>query len=444
MRIWSMIAVSSALLLSAGAATAQTLISVPDFGAPDIYGRGKNTSVLERERPDYQALGVHNGGFTIYPRLLVSAETNSNIYALPNNAPAPLHKVGDSMVIIEPSVIAQSNWGRHSLVLRAKLDEALFNHYKTEDTTAWSVSASGRLDVHGSSFVNVGADVDHQFEARGSQVSVINTLHPVSYNTQGAYIRGLYAQDRFRGALDLNYRAYEYQNQDDTSGVLVAEDQRDFSDSSIGGRLDYALTPDEAVFGKFTYSDTRYVHGTMNAALPAGAFTDKRNSSTTNTVIGGNFDITGLARGEIGVGYVDRKYESVNFKEVSGVSVAAKVEYFPTQLLTLTLVGQRQVNDSSFSTTGGYFQNTISAEADYELHRNIIISGAGGYERDQFPGLNRTDTVWNGQLQGRYFLTREVGLGAKLSYVKRDSNLPYPQAPRYDETRFALSLVFQR
>jgi len=346
--------------------------------------------------------------------------------------------------VLSPSVYAQSNWGRHSLTLSARLDQALFNHYKTEDTTAWVLQGNGRIDVHGESYINIGADLQHQFEARGSEVSVVNTVHPVSYNTQGFYVRGLYGQDRFRGSIDGTYRAYQYQNQDDTNGNLVAEDERDFSDASVSGRLDYALTPDEAVFGKFTYTDTRYVHGTMDAPLPNGPFTDKRNSTETNTLVGGNFDITGLARGEVGVGYVDRKYESVNFKEVAGLSVAAKVEYFPTQLLTLTLVGQRQVNDSSFSSTGGYFANTITGEADYELRRNIIISGAGGYERDEFPGQSRTDTVWNGQLQGRYFLTRDVGLGAKLSYVTRGSNQPYPVAPHYDETRFLLSLVFQR
>ena len=437
MRIWSMIAVSSALLLSAGAATAQTLISVPDFGAPAIYGRGKNVSVLERDRPDYQAIGVHNGGFTIYPRIVVAVETIDNVYASPN-------KTSDTAEVISPSVVAQSNWGRHSLSLYARLDESQYNHLKAEDTTAWVLQGNGRIDVHGESYINIGADLQHQFEARGSQVSVIDTVHPVAFNTQGFYIRGLYGEDRFRGALDANYRAFQYQNQTQTDGTPAIEDARDFHNYALGGRLDYALTPDEALFGKFTYTDTQYIHGTMDAAAPGGAFTDKRNSTETNTLVGGNFDITGLARGEVGVGYVDRKYQSVNFKEVAGLSVAAKVEYFPTQLLTLTLVGQRQVNDSSFSSTGGYFQNTITGEADYELRRNIIISGAGGYERDQFPGLNRNDSVWNGQLQGRYFLTRDVGLGAKLSYVKRDSNEPYPQAPHYDETRFMLSLVFQR
>ena len=435
MRIWSMIAVSSALLLSAGAATAQTLIQVPDFGAPEIYGRGKNTSVLERDRKDYQALGIHSGGFTIYPRLVVSGETNDNIYAAADNAPAPLHKASDTIVNIVPSFIAQSNWGRHSVTVTGTLNQALFNHYKAENTTAWTLTGNGRIDVHDQSYINIGGDIQHQFEARGSQVNVIDTVHPVSYDVQGVYVRGLYGQDRFRGAIDATYRAFQYQNQNDTSGVLVVENQRNFNDDTVAGRLDYALTPDEALFGKVTYSNTRYLHG--------AAF-DKRDSTQSNVIVGGNFDITGLARGEIGVGYVSRDYKSAKYKGVSGASVAAKVEYFPTQLLTLTLVGQRQVTDASFSSTGGYFQNTVTAEADYELRRNIILSGAGGYETDQFTGLSRTDTVWNGQLQGRYFLTREVGVGAKLSYVKRDSSLPYPQAPHYNEMRFALSLVFQR
>jgi hypothetical protein len=41
-------------------------------------------------------------------------------------------------------------------------------------------------------------------------------------------------------------------------------------------------------------------------------------------------------------------------------------------------------------------------------------------------------------------MTRNVGVGATLSYANRDSTLPYPVAPHFEETRFALSLVFQR
>jgi hypothetical protein len=438
MRIWSMIGVSSALLLSAGAATAQSLIQAPNLGAPEIYGRGKNVSVLERDRPDYQAMGLHNGGFTIYPRLVVTVQGTNNVYDTPA-------KKSDVALILSPSVVAQSNWGRHSLTLNASLDQSLFGKYKSEDTTGWVLRANGRIDVHGESYINLGADTQHGFDSRGSEVTVINTIHPVAYNTQGIYIRGLYGQDRIRASIDAAYRGYQYQNTTDTLGAFIQEDTRDLHESQIGGRVDYALTPDSALFGKLTYEDTQYLHGTMNVPVPPGFdSTDKRNSTGINALFGGNFDITGLARGEIGIGYITRNYESVNYKDVSGVSAAAKVEYFPTQLLTLTLIGQRTINDSSFSATGGYFQNSVSAEADYELRRNIIVSGAGGYEHDTYPGLNRKDNVWNGQVRGRYFLTREVGVGATLSYVKRESNLAFPLAPQYDETRLAFSLVFQR
>jgi hypothetical protein len=438
MRIWSIIAASTALLLSAGGACAQSLIAVPDFGTPtDLYGRGKNTSVLERERPDYQAIGIHDGGFTIYPRLVVSGETDSNVYATPNGK-------SDSLVRITPSVVAQSNWGRHSLTLTASAEQTVFDHYTAEDSTTWALRGVGRIDVHGQSYISVGGDIQHSVVARESEVTVIDTKHPVTFNTQGVYIRALYGEDRIRASVDGVYRNFQYDNTTDTSGAFVQEDERNFADYSGSGRVDYALSPDEALFGKASYDKLIYDLGTMNAPLPAGAFTDKRNSTTWRALTGANFDISNLARGEIGVGYIDREYESDNFTPVKGFSAAAKVEYFPTRLLTVTVVAQRQVQDASFSTTGGFFQNIVTGEADYELRRNIIVSGAAGYEVDQFQGQNRTDHVWNVQGQGRYFMNRNVGIGATLSYANRDSNLAYPQAPHFEETRFALSLVFQR
>jgi hypothetical protein len=53
------------------------IATVPAVGsAQDLasnFKRDKNTSVRQRPRPDYEAIGVKTGGFTLYPRVTVEA-----------------------------------------------------------------------------------------------------------------------------------------------------------------------------------------------------------------------------------------------------------------------------------------------------------------------------------------------------------------------------------
>ena len=40
-------------------------------GGNGSYDRGANVSVRQRPRPEYDALGIHTGGFMVYPKMNV-------------------------------------------------------------------------------------------------------------------------------------------------------------------------------------------------------------------------------------------------------------------------------------------------------------------------------------------------------------------------------------
>lgn len=426
---------ASTVLLAAGAASAQSLIPGTDFDAPQFYGRGKNVSVLERDRPEYQAVGIHAGGFTLYPRLDVGVHTTDNVY--PGSSLAGQKEVSDQYFTLDPSITAQSNWGRHSLTGYAAVHDTEYSKYSSENTTGWEVRANGRVDVIGDSYVNLGADAQRMYEARGNQNSVSSAKEPVPLNTQGVYVRGLYGQDRLRASIDADYRNFNYDN---VPGATF-ENTRDFDQVRLALRGDFALSPDTALFGKVMQSDSSYKEGTNTGF----ALTDKRDSKETRALAGANFDLSDVARGEVGLGYVSRNYDSKAFKDVSGFAASAKVEYFPTQLMTVTFVGQRSVQDAAFSSSGGYFANTLQLGADYEVRRNLIVGAAAGYEQDDFQGINRKDKVTNISAVARYLVSRNLGIGASVSYADRSSEgTPATLGPEFNVMRFGLSLVFQR
>lgn len=432
MRIWFSIAAASVMLTVASAAAAQSLVPSTDYEVPQFYGRGKNTSVLERERPEYQALGIRAGGFTVLPRLEAGMTHTNNVY-FADSPPVVggLPKVSDTYFILKPSVVAQSNWSRHALRLQGGLNAKRYTDYDSENTTSWNVRADGKVDVHGESFINVGGDAQKVFEDRGSVNGSQNNLKPVPVEIQGLYARGIYGQDRVRGTIDASYRNFDYKN---VTGN-VDQNGRDYDSWQGGLRGDLALSPDTALFVKGSYGENTYKHSTTTN--PA------RDNTNTRILGGANFDLTSLARGELGVGYTKRDYDLAAFTDISGFALSSKVEYFPTQLLTVTGVAVRQIQDSSFNNSGGYFQNLLSLGADYELRRNLIVSVGGSYENDKYKGIDRKDKVGNLALSGRYFVNNVVGLGVTLSSAKRTSS-GTDFGPEYKATQIGFSLVFQR
>src|SRR5579872_3587188 len=87
----------ASLLFVAGTSFAQTLNDADDFGLPQFYGRGKNVSVMERPRPDYEAIGVILGGFTVYPKIEIDGTASSNLLA------TDAHPKSDVGVIVNPT-----------------------------------------------------------------------------------------------------------------------------------------------------------------------------------------------------------------------------------------------------------------------------------------------------------------------------------------------------
>jgi len=446
MSAYRVASVLGALVLMA-TATAAVADDATDFATPDFYGRGKNTSVMERERPDYDAIGIHAGGFTLFPKLQLGAIATDNVLDVPSspNSTPPTSPKSAVGFVVAPSISAQSNWGRHSLTVSANVAETVYS-LSSEDTTTAGVRADGRIDVHDESHIDLGADVERAVLPRGGSTSQVVEANPVPFNYETTYARGVYGVDRVRGTLEADFANFDFQDVPRVGGgTPVDEAIRNFYQDRVLGRGEYALSPDAALFVSVSEGQEIYASGT--AQFPA------RNATETRVLGGANFDLTALARGEIGLGYVDRDYTNGVYRPLKGLAVSSKIEYFPTQLLTITFIGQRLVEDSAFNTASGYFKNFASLGADYEFKRNIILSLLGSLEQDTFQGAPRTDDAASIAASGKYLVNRNVGIGATLAYTNRTSDVPSSLTPLereqligpiYNEVRFTLNLVLQR
>lgn len=433
---WAALGLLMPLLIIAIAATSSRA-TAQDIGGnllgseiPLEDNRGANISVLDRERPEYAPAGIPVGAFMLNPSLDTGAGYLSNVFATPNAAKS------DGYVIIDPTISGQSDWSRNSLTAAIGTNLREFFTYHTEDENGWFARVDGRVDLHGDAYIVTGGGVQKAYEEQDSADYPVGAAGAVGYVQEQAYLRAYDIVDRIRlvGATDFTHLAFDDVPQIG-GGTLIQSDQ----DQSIGrfsGRGEYGLTPDISVFSQFTYTYTNY-----DEPLPGGV--ENRNSQEGRALLGTSFDITDFVRGQFGVGYVQRRYESAAFENLSGIAFDAKIEYFPTQLMTITIRAYRVVQDSIYFSSGGFFNNAVLLRVDHELLRNLLLYTQLGYNVNQFQGNNRTDHVGEVGFGAHYFLSRGLGLKVDALYIDRASAGTTP-GPQFADVRAVLTVIVQR
>ena len=376
------------------------------------YDRGQNVSVVDRPRPDYQAMGIHAGGFMVYPSMAVSATYDDNIYALPAGFPIPTGLSGprgDEIYTIAPQVNFKSTWSRDSLAGYARVSQDIYGDHSNEDATQYGAGLSGRVDLGSTTTVSAGVDYGHYTSPRGAATTGV-TVKRVQFDFTALNAEIAHEFNRVRISGRYDHQIYGYQNGESVSGGVVQETLFNHTVDIGTGKAEYAISPDTALFVEAAFNQRRYSDSPIF------------NQDSHGYDFGGgvNFDISHLIRGEIQVGYLDQTYHA-NSGDVKGLSTRTKVQWFPSELTTATLTVLRTVNDSLIIGSAGYLSTTATAQVDHELLRNVIISGNILSAEDQYQGLSRTDDRWGGGVTANWLLNRHIGLTLGYAYTDVDS-----------------------
>ncbi len=420
----------SKIFLLAAAAAAVCVVATSESQAQESnFVRDRNISVRERSRPDYDAVGVHLGGFTAYPKLTATVESNDNVYARVKAA-----EQDDIFYTVAPEVRLRSNWSRHALGGYVNGLVSRYTDLKSEDIETWGAGANGRLDIDRTSQLSFAADYGDLNEPRTAPDTPGTVSKPIAYTSAGAKVSASKEFNRLKLGGGLGVVKLDYEDGVTSTGVVVDQDNRDRTTTIGNIRADYAVSPAAALLAEAVFNKRNY-----RLAPPAAS--TQRDSDGYELLVGANFDLSNLARGEVRVGYTSQDYKA--FADQSGLALHGQVEWFPTQLTTVTATASRSPEEGTANGSPGYFSNSFGVRVDHELLRNVLLYGQLGYQKDKYKSIDRDDGRTSAGFGATYFMNRMVGVRAGYIYLKQNSS-GVAGGPDYSVNRFNLSLVFQR
>jgi hypothetical protein len=419
----------------AGSAHAQAAIASLNYDTTgyDLYStrtgnfaQDRNVSVLSRPRPGYDPVPYRIGTFVVSPSLTAEMDYDSNLLAS--------NKVKESsgVATLTPAFIARSDWSRNYFQLLGNAQIERHTSYSQENRTMWQIAPQGRVDVDQSFSFQAGGSAQRRVEPRTATTAPI-TDRPIKYDEDNAFVGATKDFNRLRLVGFGTFQNLNYQN-NTQNGVFSDQNYRNRQTVAFNGQAEYTFSPGYELLLTTIIDDRNSTHGTPTQP--------ERDSKGVDVQAGTLFDIGGIASGTATVGYYSRNYSGSFYKDFSGVTFAAGIQYYATPLMTIRFNAVRSVEDSTVTNSSGYLTSAVNLHADYEYARNVVFTVGGGYDHNQFKGIDREDNRFNADALARWILNRAIEVGAKYNYQNQTSK-GVNEGRTFNDHRIGLYLTYR-
>jgi len=373
------------------------------YGDPTAAPPGQSAlqqSVVLRNRPDYDPLGIHAGGFLIYPKLEIGERYDDNIRATQHN------RLDDFATTIAPSVAVESTWSRHALGLQAFGVFEEFADHSSENTSEYGVNLTGRLDMTEQDFLSGFTSYSHQVQPR-DEPDDTGQRKPSAFDHYIA--QSTYAHRFSRVEVSLNSRL------DRLDYTTSFDNDRDRTDLTIGPRVSYLLSPSFIPFVQVGYLNENF-----DAPLDRSGV--DRDSQSYNGSAGFTFDIDTILSGQITVGETHTNFDDPSFKDATFFGFDGVLTWNVTTLTTITgEISRREVvTTQAGSSSRIATQGSISV--DHQLLHNVLIGGSLMYRNDNYQTSSRNDNTFDATIGVSYLLNRNAAISLSYAHEMRDSN----------------------
>jgi len=364
----------------------------------------RGVTVLDRDRPAYDPVGVQLRGFRIDAAASLRTGIDTNVYRLADGT-TDLFGQGQLMAS------ARSQWARHSFSVDGDVEHRRFLTESVRNVTTYGLHAQGAIDV--SREVNISGQFSRDHEAL-DQLSVDDVgavLQPVTYDNTAAGLRGRYSAGRILVSVNGNYANVNYEDSATLNGVVQSLRDRDHESYSAGAEFGYNFPAGTRAFVSASHEWRRY----RMESNPG------RDTNVLELLAGLESEITPLLLGRVAVGYLTSEFSDPAVAGRSGLAIDTRLEYLVTQLTTLNLRARRTMRALALSNSPGALVTQFRLGADHELLRNVIVSTGVLYETADYLESSQGADVYGADLSAQMSINRRYRASLSFDYRTRKS-----------------------
>jgi hypothetical protein len=395
-----------ATLFVSGTAFAQT--SEP-FQAEPSGPLLRSNVAGSRQQPGREATGTMVGGFIVQPSLTARIEGDNNVFNRSEN------KRGDIFVVIAPAINAASGTEQASFVLKAQAAVARFASISSQNSETFGIEANGRMMFTKKASVFARVAFNRRIEPRGQAGETIFEGSPAEYDELEAQIAARTEFNALRLTASATATTRDYADIIKADGQTEDQQFRASDVLAFGLKAEYAL-PTGA---------TLIASGAINhAASPNAEPCCDRSSEGGQLNAGIRTELTKLISAEVSAGYVFREYESAVYADFNGPTWQAKIDWYPTPLMSLSLSGGRKIVNSGLPTVAGVVVDGAVFQLFYEVRRNLNLVFTLGRSSENYREINTIANATLAGIEGRYNLGPRLVVGAYSRLKDRTSSNP--------------------
>jgi len=358
-------------------------------------------SVFQRPRPDYDPNGLRFGNWVLNPEITIQSAYDDNVFDEDS------HTHDDVIFTATPAFRVQSDWNVHMLGAEGFVTGEKHVNETGEDAVEGNGTVFGRLDITSDDTLFGSAGYSHLVDPRSDPENQGNER--TEYNLWEGRTGYIHQFARINLRIDGSAQRYDYINKGDQD--------RDRNQVNIGARVEYALSPRVTPFVETGFQDQNF-----DAAIDDTGV--DRDNKQVSVGIGARVLITDVLQGELAVGVEHTVFDQQGFDDVTTPRVSGLLTWNITELTSLILRARRtedpttQVGSSTKAVTG------VSARAEHELLRDLLIFGQVGYRNDDYENIGRNDNTYLGSVGGEYLLNQNFSIFGEYDFELRDSNIP--------------------
>ncbi len=377
--------------------------------AVDAQEPRRGETVLTRERPEWDPIGLRLSGFLLFPELAVTQNYNDNIFADRDG------EISDYIIDIQPRLRVESDWNNHALNLQADADIGRYLDNSAENFEDYRFLLDGRLDITRETLFLGGVGYAQNHEKRGSPDDVGGS-EPTRFTVSEGFARFRHGFNRLTVQMDGRIREHDFHNVPGSNGIIINDD-RDRTRTEGGLRFSYEFIPQVEGFIRGVINTQSYNTRSDDTGLD-------RSSSGYLAVIGTDIDFTGITFGEIYAGYLFQDLDDPGFNDVEGYVFGGLLTWNVTGLTTVRFDVEREIEETTVGRASSVFASRAGVMVDHELLRNLLLNASFFFTREEFEGIDRNDNLYEVEVGSKYLLNRYLYLSLGYRYTRRDTEQP--------------------